>query len=108
MTFAKIGPGHEPHVPFARGLIFLNHFGAENVRRHQVGRELDAVELQGRRVRDGLDQQRLREARHAAQQAVAACEQAREHLAPHALLSDDLTADFLIQPSCEINGLVER
>jgi hypothetical protein len=35
-------------------------------------------------------------------------EEAREHLAAHALLSDDLAADFLIQPPCEPNGLVKR
>ena len=38
---------------------------------------------------------------------MAAREQAREHFAAHAFLSDDLTADFLIQPACQPHGLIE-
>ena len=77
ITFAKIGPRDEPDLAPAAAAILLDHLGADDVGRHQVGRELDAVELEVDRLRERLDQQRLGEAGHAAQQHVAAGEEAR-------------------------------
>ena len=36
--------------------ILFDHFRADDVRGHQVGRELDAAEFQVHRLREGLDQ----------------------------------------------------
>ena len=73
----------------ARGPVLFDHLGAEDVGGHQVGRELDAVELEVDCLRQLLDQQRLGEAGHAAQQAVAAGEEGDQDLADDALLADD-------------------
>jgi hypothetical protein len=51
----------------------------EDVRGHEVGRELDARELQVEHPREGAHEQRLAEARHALEEAVPAREEAGEH-----------------------------
>ncbi len=61
----------------------------EDVRRHQVRRELNAVEPQVDRLGQLLDEQRLGQPRHAAQQAVAAGQKRDQNLADDALLADD-------------------
>ena len=86
---AKIGPGREHHLAAAGGRIFLNDVGAGDVRRHQVGRELDAVELQVEHLRHRVDQQRLGQAGHADDQAVAADEEREQGLADDFVLADD-------------------
>ena len=64
-------PGDEAETALAAG-AFLQHLGAENVGRHQVGRELDAPRVEPERDAHGLDQLGLGEAGHADQQPVAA------------------------------------
>ena len=60
--------------------------------RHQVGRELDALEDQAQRLRHGAHQQRLGGAGQTGDQAVAADEQRDHHLLQHLLLADDHAA----------------
>ena len=55
--------------------------------------------------RDGADQQRLGQARHADQQDVAAGEQPGQQLLDHALLADDDLADLVAEASI---GVGER
>ena len=50
----------------------VEEVGAEDVAGHQVGRELDAAELQRQGRREGLGQQGLGGARHALEQEMAA------------------------------------
>ena len=75
----------------------VEQVGAEDVARHQVGRELDAAELQVERAGEALGQEGLGRARRAFQQDVAAGEQRGQHqvdglgLADHGL--GDLGAD---------------
>ena len=107
MTFAKIGPGNEADLARAGGAILLDHFGADDVGRHQVRRELDAVELQVDRLRERLDQQRLRQPGHAAQQAVAAGEERDEDFLDDRLLADDRAAELVAQTRREALRLVE-
>ena len=64
-------------------------------RRHQVGRELDAAEAEAERVGQGADHERLGQARHADEQAVAAGEDGDEQLFEDALLADDGLAHLL-------------
>ena len=85
----KIGPWHERPAAMAGGGIFLDDVGAGDVRRHQVGRELDALEDQAERLRDGADHQRLRRAGQAGDQAVAADEERDQDLVEHFVLPDD-------------------
>ena len=63
------------------------------IRRHQVGRELDAAELHAQRLRQRANQQRLAQAGHAFEQHVAAREQRDQGLAYDLVLSDDGLAD---------------
>ena len=79
----------EHHLAAAGGGVFLDDVGAGDVRGHQVGCELDARELQVQHARHGVDQQRLRQAGHADDQAVATDEQRQQHLVDHLVLPDD-------------------
>ena len=80
-------------------LALLQHVRAGDVRRHQVGRELDPLELDVEDAGQGADHQRLGQARHAHQQAVAAGKDGGEHLLDHVRLADDdLLQFFLHQP----------
>ena len=72
-----------------RALLFVENLGAGDVRRHQIGRELDALEVEIEDVGERLDQQRLRQAGHAGDQAVAAREQRDEHFFDDFVLADD-------------------
>ena len=107
----------EADLPLARRRVFLDHFRAEDVGRHQVRRELDARELEVEHLRDGVDQQRLRESRHADDQTVAARQQRRQDQFDHVLLTDDqlvelgaylVTAGFQPFGVRKIVGRVER
>ena len=69
MTLANSGPCRNLNMPLAGGLVFLQHLGAGDVGRHQVGRELDAAEAQVERIGQRADHQRLGQAGHADQQA---------------------------------------
>ena len=97
--------------------IVLNDVGAGDVARHQVGRELNARELEVEHLRQRVDEQRLREPRHADDQAVAAGEQRQQHLLDDVFLADDelvqLGDDLVVsglEPVGERNvvGRVER
>ncbi len=90
----KIGPWHERPAAVAGGGIFFDDVRAGDVRGHQVRRELDALEIQAKRLRDGADHQRLRGAGKAGDQAMAADEQRDENLVEHFFLPDDHLADL--------------
>jgi hypothetical protein len=70
-------------------MILVENFGAGNVGRHQVGRELDALEIQVEDLRQRFHQQRLGESRHAGDQAMAAAEQRHQHLVDDLVLPDN-------------------
>ena len=78
----KIGPSTKRNDPPAV-FVFVQHVGAGDVRGHQVGRELDALELQVENLGQRADHQRLGQAGHADQQAVAAGEDGGEDLLDH-------------------------
>ena len=86
---AKIGPGANTICAAAGRRVFLNDVRAGDVRRHQVGRELDALELEVEHLGQRGDEQRLGQAGHADDQAVAADEQRQQHLLDHVVLADD-------------------
>ncbi len=78
----------------AGGGVLFDDVGAGDVGRHQIGRELDALEHQPQRLRQGANQQRLGGSGQAGDQAVAADEQRDQHLLDHFVLADDHFADF--------------
>ena len=60
MTLAKIGPLDELHAAAAVAGLFED-FRAGDVRRHQVGRELNSLKSQVKDLRDRADEQGLRQ-----------------------------------------------
>jgi len=82
-------PADEAELAAAAGGVLFHHLGAENVRRHQVGRELDTLELQREEPRDALHQEGLAEARHTDQEAMTARQERHDDLLDHRLLTDD-------------------
>ena len=75
--------------------VFLDDVGAGDVGRHQVGRELDAVEVEVEDVGHRLHDERLGEAGHAGDDAVAADEQRQHDLVEDLVLADDLLAQLV-------------
>ena len=69
--------------------VLLDDLGAGDVGGHQVGRELDAAEVERQASGQRRDHQRLGEAGHADQQAVAAGEDRDEELVDDLVLADD-------------------
>ena len=67
---------------------------ADEVGRHEVRGELQALERASQHVGDGLDGERLGEARDALEQHVAAGEQRDDHALEHRLLADDHALDL--------------
>ncbi len=74
---------------------FHHHVRAQDIGGHQIGRELDAREVQIEHFGQRAHQQRFAQARHAFQQAMAADEQAREHAVHHFVVPHDHAADLL-------------
>ena len=83
----KIGPGTKTSARPSAGVLQDLHAG--DVRRHQVGRELDAPELEVEDLRDRFHEQRLRQAGRAGDEAVPAGEKRDEDLLDDVLLADD-------------------
>ncbi len=75
--------------------LFLQDIRAGDVRGHEVRGELDAVELELHDPGQGGDEQRLGQAGHAHQEAVAAAEEGDQDLFDHLLLADDHLVDLL-------------
>jgi hypothetical protein len=69
---------------------------------------LNAVEAKIDRLGELLDQQRLGQPRHAAQQAVAAGEERNQDLAHDALLSDDRLRQLALETAGDIGDALER
>ena len=88
-------PLDEDEGAAARLVGFLENIRSGDVRGHQVGRELDAVELQGHRPAPGqLTIGGFGQARHAHEQAVSARQNADEQLFEHVVLADDDLGQF--------------
>ena len=68
--------------------LLVDDLRTDDVGRQHVDRELDAAEVQGDGLRDGVHEEGLRQAGHALQEQVAAGEE-RDHDA----LDDDVLAD---------------
>ncbi len=75
-------------------MILLEDVGAGDVGGHQVGGELDAVELEVEHLGQRRDQRGLRQPGHAHQQAVAAREEGDEQVVDELLLAVDPLSDL--------------
>ena len=85
---------HESPGAATRGRIFFDDVGARDIGRHQIRRELDALEDQPQRLRHGPHQQCLGRSGKAGDQAMPADKQRDHHLLQHLFLADDHLADL--------------
>ena len=103
---AEDRPGLELENPAAvRGLH--HDVRTDDVGRHQVGGELDPVEVETQRVGKGADQERLAQARYALEQRVTADEQAGEDAVDDLVVADDDLGNLglhLVVPRPELKG----
>ena len=90
----------------AQAVALVEDLGAGDVRRHQVRRELDALEGQVEDLGQRLDQQRLGQTRHAGDQAVPAGEERHQHLVDHLVLPDDDLAQLRQNPAARVGHLL--
>ena len=104
----KIGPRHEAEVPLPAGHVLVDDLRAGDVAGHQVRGELDAAEAHGQGLGERRNGQRLGQSRHADGQAVAAGEQADEHLLDHLVLADDDLVDLLHQGVAGLGDAADR
>src|SRR5206468_5412805 len=87
--------GHEGPLAATCSLLFFDDVGTRHVRRHEIGSELDAPELEAKRLSNRSDKQRLRGSWKAGDEAMTADEQRDQNLVEHLFLADDRTADLL-------------
>ena len=86
--------GEELQLAPAGGRVLLDDVHAGDVRGHQVGRELDAAELQVERSRQRAGHQGLAQAGYTEQKDVTATEQPDEHVVDDRFLADDHLGDL--------------
>jgi hypothetical protein len=78
---------------------------ADQVGRHQVGRELDALELAAQRARQGLDRQRLGQPGHAFDQQMALRQHGDHHALQKAVLADHHALDLVEDLFHQLRGI---
>ncbi|MEJ0041182.1 MAG: hypothetical protein WDM81_02640 [Rhizomicrobium sp.] len=98
-------PRDEAEAALAAGL--LQHFGANDIGRHQVGRELDALPVQAQDDAQRLHQLGLGEARHADQKPMPAGQQRHQRLLDHRVLAEDRPPDRLAHLGQRGRGALE-
>ena len=83
-----------PRLDVERALVRAVDARPDEVGRHEVRRELDALEGAAEHFGEGLDRQRLGQARHALEEEVAAGQEADEDPLEHRVLADDDPPDL--------------
>ena len=88
----------QEHLSSSSGFgIFLQDVRTSDVAGHQVGGELDAVELEVHRLTEGANEQCFGEARDPGDQRMATGKQCQQGVVDNLLLPDDDFADLLNQ-----------
>ena len=85
---------HRPELGVEGRLVGPVDARADEVGRHQVGRELDAVERPAEHVGGRLHRERLGKARHAFDQQVPTGQEADQHAFEHLILPGDHSPDL--------------
>ncbi len=88
-------PGKELELAAAGRRIFLDDIHAGDVRRHEVGCELDAAKFEVERARESVGHQRFAEPGHTEQKDMAAAKQADKHMIDDLFLADDHFGDLV-------------
>ena len=92
----KDGPALILELPAATG-SFHDHVRAQNIRRHQVGSELDAVEGEVQHLAERAHQQGFSQAGHAFQQHMPAGKQSGQGAFDNRFVPDNDLANFTAQ-----------
>ena len=90
------------------GIVLIEDVCAGDVGRHQVGSELNPLELHVQDLSDRRNRQRLRQAGHADQQAMSTGEDRRENLLDDLRLPHDDFVQFLDHHFAVLAELVEE
>jgi hypothetical protein len=99
------GTGLETEL--APAILLDQDVGADDVGRHQVRRELDAVELAVDDVGDRAHEHRLAQARHTLEQGVAVGDEADERLSNEVVLADDDALDLGLDTARQLGELLD-
>ncbi len=102
----KIGPLMKRNERRWPGLS-SKHLGPDDVRRHEVGSELDALGLEAEDLAERLDEERLGEARNADQQRMAAREQRDQRMLDDDILAEDDGGGCLVGALHALGGGLE-
>ena len=100
------GPLDELHAAAAVAGLFED-FRAGDVRRHQVGRELNSLKFQVKDLGDRADEQGLRQPGRTGDQAMPAGEQADQELMRRLLLADDDLGELALDPAAALVDLLD-
>ena len=79
------GALHEAELP-----VLVQDLRSDDIARHQVGSELDAVEREAQCARNGVHEQGLGQAGNTHQQAVSTAEDPQQDLVHHGILADEI------------------
>src|SRR5258708_14057360 len=79
-------------MPFGLG----QHLRADDIRGHQVGRELDSLEAESERLAGRLDHQGLAQSGDAFDQNIAAAKQRGQHFSNDFAMADVYARDFAL------------
>ena len=90
----KDRPVDKPELAGTAGSVFVQNLGAGDIAGHQVGRELDPVEIQRERLCQGVDHERLGQSRNALQDAMPAGKDSDQKLIDDFVLTHDLPRDL--------------
>ena len=86
---------------------FLEDFRAGDVTGHEIGGELDAIEVEGHQIGEGVDEEGFGEAWDAHEEGVTAGEDAGEELFDDRVLADDNFPEFGADPAIEFAEFVD-
>ncbi len=88
--------------------VFFQHVRARDVRGHEVGRELDAFEIEVKNLRQRANHQSLRQPRHAFEQTVAPRENGGKDLFDDFVLTDDDLLQLLLHDQPMLTKVLEN
>jgi hypothetical protein len=94
--------------PLPGGPVLLEDLGPGDVRRHEVGGELDAVELEVQHLGQAADHQGLGQTRHPDQKTVAVGKEGHQELVDHIVLPHDHLADLGQYLPVAVGELLQR
>ena len=79
-------------------MVLFQNFGADNIRRHQIGRKLYPPERKMQRLRHGFYDQRFSQSGHTLQQTMSSCQKGHQQFVQYMVLPDNYLLYLAFQP----------